>query len=52
MMRACFIWTINDFPTYGMLSGWGTHGILACPHCIEHNKLFTLNYSHESCWFD
>jgi len=29
------MWTINDFPTYGMLSGWGTHGRLACPHCME-----------------
>ncbi|XP_073226903.1 uncharacterized protein [Cicer arietinum] len=24
IMKACLIWTINDFPAYGMLSGWGT----------------------------
>jgi len=52
MMRACLMWTINDFPVYGMLSGWGTHGILACPFCMEHNKSFMLNYGRKSCWFD
>ena len=44
--------TINDSPAYGMLSGWGTHGRLACSHCMEHSKSFTLNYGHKSCWFD
>ncbi|GAU18184.1 hypothetical protein TSUD_248850 [Trifolium subterraneum] len=24
-MRAALMWTINDFPAYGMLSGWSTH---------------------------
>jgi hypothetical protein len=41
-MRAVLMWTINDFPAYGMLSGWVTHGRLACPHCMEHTKSFTL----------
>ncbi|KAK7264762.1 hypothetical protein RJT34_32372 [Clitoria ternatea] len=36
MMRAVLIWTINDFPAYGMLSGWSTSGKLACPVCMEH----------------
>jgi hypothetical protein len=36
------MWTINDFPAYGMLSGWSTHGKLACPYCMENNKAFTL----------
>jgi len=52
MMRACLMWTINDFPTNGMLSNWGTHGRLAYPHCMEHNKSFTLNYGCKSYWFD
>jgi len=43
MMRACLIWTINDFSTNGMLFGWGTHGRLDCSRCMEHNKSFTLN---------
>ena len=32
MMRAALMWTINDFPTYGMLFGWGTNGRLTCPY--------------------
>ncbi|XP_020271058.1 uncharacterized protein LOC109846247 [Asparagus officinalis] len=32
-MRAALMWTINDFPTYGMLSGYSVHGYKACPYC-------------------
>lgn len=46
------MWTINDFPAYEMLSGWETHGRLACLHCMGHTKSFTLKYGHKSCWFD
>ena len=42
MMRAALLWTINDFPAYGMLSGWSTAGKLACPICIEDTKAFYL----------
>jgi len=52
LMRAALMWTINDFPACGMLSGWSTHGRLACPHCMAHTKSFTLNYGRKSCWFD
>jgi hypothetical protein len=41
-MRAALMWTINDFSAYRMLSGWSTHGKLACPYCMENNKAFTL----------
>ncbi|XP_054817658.1 uncharacterized protein LOC129317338 [Prosopis cineraria] len=41
-MRASLLWTINDFPAYGMLSGWSTHGILSCPICMEYSKSFFL----------
>ncbi|KAJ0845268.1 putative Transposase-associated domain-containing protein [Helianthus annuus] len=34
-MRAALLWTINDFPTYGYLSGWSTSGYKACPICNE-----------------
>jgi len=27
---AILLWTINDFPTYAMLSGWSTKGKFAC----------------------
>ena len=35
MLRAALLWTISDFPTYSMLSGWSTFGRLACPYCID-----------------
>jgi len=34
VLRAALMWTINDFPAYGMVSGWSTHGKLACPYCM------------------
>ena len=34
-MHACVLWTINDFPAYGNLSGWSTKGYKACPACNE-----------------
>ncbi|XP_038987114.1 uncharacterized protein LOC120112307 isoform X2 [Phoenix dactylifera] len=34
-MRAALMWTINDFPAYGNMSGWPTKGYLACPICNE-----------------
>ena len=46
------MWTINDFPAYGMLSGWGTHSKLACPHCMEHSKAFRLHHGGKNSWFD
>jgi len=30
-MKAALKWIINDFPAYGILSGWSTNGQLACP---------------------
>ena len=30
-MHAALLWTINDFPTHGDISGWSTKGALACP---------------------
>jgi hypothetical protein len=52
IMKACLMWTINDFPAYGMLSGWGTQGKLACPHCMKHTKAFTLKAGGKNSWFD
>jgi len=46
------MWIINDFPAYGMLSGWGIHGKLACLHCMEHTKAFRLYHGGENSWFD
>ncbi|XXG80048.1 hypothetical protein AAC387_Pa09g0997 [Persea americana] len=34
-IRVAVLWTINDFPAYGNLSGWTTKGYKACPACNE-----------------
>ncbi|XP_075480648.1 uncharacterized protein LOC142521314 [Primulina tabacum] len=34
-LKAILLWTINDFPAYGNLSGCNTHGYYACPVCKE-----------------
>ncbi|XP_070012997.1 uncharacterized protein [Nicotiana sylvestris] len=51
-LRANLMWTINDFPAYGMLSGWMTAGKLACPYCMENSKAFTLKHGRKQSWFD
>ncbi|XP_072071887.1 uncharacterized protein [Arachis hypogaea] len=50
--RAALLWTINDFPTYEMLSGWMTAGRLACSYCIEQTKAFQLKNRGKPSWFD
>jgi len=52
VMKACLLWTINDFPAYGMLSGWMTMGKLVCPICIECSKSFYLENSRKVSFFD
>ena len=49
---ASLLWTINDFPAYGMLSGWSTAGRLACPYCMEEIRAFSLRYGKKVSWFD
>jgi len=51
LMRAALMWTINDFPAYGMLSGWSTHGKLACPYYMENNKAFMLTNRGKAFFF-
>ena len=34
-MKVALMWTINEFPAYGMLSGCNTNGQLACPVCMK-----------------
>ncbi|XP_015164399.1 uncharacterized protein [Solanum tuberosum] len=51
-LRASLMWTINDFPAYGMLSGWMTAGKLACPYYMENTKSFTLKHGRKNSWFD
>ncbi|XP_010518611.1 PREDICTED: uncharacterized protein LOC104793884 [Camelina sativa] len=51
-MRAALMWTISDFPAYGMLSGWSTHGRLACPYCQDNTDAFQLRHGRKTSWFD
>jgi hypothetical protein len=45
------MWTINDFPAYGMLSGWSTYEKLVCPYYMENNKAFMLTNEGEASLF-
>ncbi|XP_075094131.1 uncharacterized protein LOC142161730 [Nicotiana tabacum] len=51
-LRAALMWTINDFPTYSMLSGWSTAGKLACPYCMEEAQSLRLCHGGKTTWFD
>ncbi|XP_076958533.1 uncharacterized protein LOC143634297 [Bidens hawaiensis] len=51
-MRAVLLWTVSDFPAYAMLSGWSTHGKLACPYCSNESGSFQLQHGGKACWFD
>ncbi|XP_056847467.1 uncharacterized protein LOC130498122 [Raphanus sativus] len=41
-----------DFPAYGMLSGWTTHGRLSCPYCMGSTDAFQLKNGRKTSWFD
>ena len=45
------MWTINDFPAYGMLSGWSTHGKRTCLYCMKNNKTFMLANGGKASFF-
>jgi hypothetical protein len=49
-LHAALLWTINDFPAYGMLSGWSTKGALACPCCNKKTSSCRLKYSYKQCY--
>ncbi|GKD22672.1 hypothetical protein Tco_1224375, partial [Tanacetum coccineum] len=51
-IRVALLWTINDFPAYGMLSGWSTAGKKACPYCMENSKAFSLSNGGKVSLFD
>ncbi|KAG8371533.1 hypothetical protein BUALT_Bualt13G0097800 [Buddleja alternifolia] len=36
------LWTINELPAYGIISGWSTKGYLACPVCNQKTCSFWL----------
>ncbi|XP_035546566.1 uncharacterized protein LOC109010822 [Juglans regia] len=50
MLDATLLWTINDFPAYGNLSGWSTKGKFACPCCNENTDSNWLKYGRKHCY--
>lgn len=52
ILRAALMWTISDYPAYGMLSSWSTHGGLSCPYCMEHTSAFWLKNGRKHSFFD
>ncbi|XP_056161784.1 uncharacterized protein LOC130135923 [Syzygium oleosum] len=52
VMKAALLWTINDYPAYGMLSGWSIAGILGCSICLQRSKSFRLRHGKKPCYFD
>jgi len=43
-LRALLSCTINDFPTYGNLSGYSVKGHRACPICEENTSYHKLKH--------
>ncbi|KAL0546349.1 hypothetical protein IC582_016257 [Cucumis melo] len=42
VLYAALLWTINDFPVYGDLSGWSMKGYQACPICMGDRSSFGI----------
>ncbi|CAN6676733.1 unnamed protein product [Malus baccata var. baccata] len=49
-LHATLLWTINDFPAYGNLSGWSTRGEKACPCCNTNTRSRWLTYGRKYCY--
>ncbi|KAF5459572.1 hypothetical protein F2P56_019511 [Juglans regia] len=50
LLHAALLWIINDFPTYGNLSGWSTKGKLACPTCNLGTDSMWLTYGRKHAY--
>jgi len=51
-MKVTLMWTINDFLTYGMVSGSSTHEKLVCLICRSSSNAFCLENGEKPTWFD
>ncbi|KAL8145506.1 hypothetical protein AgCh_003604 [Apium graveolens] len=49
-LRATLLWMINNFPTYGNLSGCVNKGYLGCPVCGDDTVANYLPYSRKICY--
>ncbi|KAA0053772.1 uncharacterized protein E6C27_scaffold135G001570 [Cucumis melo var. makuwa] len=45
-LYAALLWTIDDFPAYGDLSGWSTKGYQACPICMGDRSSFGIREAY------
>ncbi|CAL9018348.1 unnamed protein product, partial [Prunus brigantina] len=50
LMCAQTMWTINDFPAYGNLSGCVVKGYKACPICGDDTPSHRLKNGHKICY--
>jgi hypothetical protein len=50
-MKTTLMWTINGFPVYRVIFGWGMHEKLACLYCMENNKAFMLTNDGKTSFF-
>ena len=46
-LKDVLLWTINDFPAYGNLSGFSTKGYKACPICDEKTSCQFLTHARK-----
>lgn len=44
LLKAVLLWTINDLPAYGNLSGCTVKGYFACPVCAEDTSSYRLKH--------
>ncbi|KAL0325311.1 UNVERIFIED_CONTAM: hypothetical protein Sradi_5100400 [Sesamum radiatum] len=52
MMRAEFIWIMNNLPTYGMARGWSTAGVMGCPVCMDDTRALHLQHGRKTWYFN
>ncbi|XP_062114091.1 uncharacterized protein LOC133825119 [Humulus lupulus] len=49
ILRGLLLWTINDFPAYGNLSGCYVKGYKGCPICGEQTSATRLKFCKKTC---
>ena len=49
-LRTVLLWTINDFPAYGNLSGCSVKGYKACPICGDNTSSIRLKYGKKMAY--
>ncbi|XP_074359107.1 uncharacterized protein LOC141698318 [Apium graveolens] len=49
-LKAILLWTINDFPAYGNLSGCVNKGYMCCPVCVDDTVAKYLSHRRKMCY--